>query len=181
MTKRLEELFNLDSVPDDHINNNPLPLNPEHNLNVIEAEQVMETADKIDRALPQVRGMEADDADFDDYARKAMETYDRLVDLGMNVDDRNAGTIFDVASKMMSNAITAKTAKLDKKLKMIDLQMKKAHLDLKIEQEETKKANADQGAKLGTGEVIESEGVIVSDRNSLLKEIMAHVREQKDK
>jgi hypothetical protein len=175
MTKRLEELFNLDSaVKAEDINPAPLPLEPDDE----QAGEVFQAADKIDKALPQVRGMEADDADFDDYARKAMETYDRLVDLGMNVDDRNAGAIFDVASKMMSAAITAKTAKLDKKLKMIDLQLKKANLDLKVKQLEKPADGAD--ARLGTGEVVETEGVIVTDRNSLLKEIIKQVS-NKDK
>lgn len=174
MTKKLEELFNLDTVEQEDINPAPLPVE----LDDEQAVQVLQTADKIDKALPQVRGMEADDADFDDYARKAMDTYDRLVDLGMNVDDRNAGAIFDVASKMMSAAITAKTAKLDKKLKMIDLQLKKANLDLKVKQLEKPAETGD--ARLGNGEVVETEGVIVTDRNSLLKEIIKQVS-NKDK
>ena len=49
--------------------------------------------------------------------------------LGMQVDSRFASEIFSVASNMLGHAITAKTAKLDKKLKMIDLQLKKARLD----------------------------------------------------
>jgi hypothetical protein len=48
------------------------------------------------------------------------------MDLGMNVDSRWASDIFGVASTMLGHAITAKTAKLNKKLKMVDLQLKKA-------------------------------------------------------
>ena len=47
----------------------------------------------------------------------------------MQVDSRFASDIFSVAPHMFGHAITAKTAKLDKKLKMIDLQLKKARLD----------------------------------------------------
>jgi vancomycin resistance protein YoaR len=62
-------------------------------------------------------------------AKKAVDSYDNLMDLGMNVDSRYASEIFSVASQMLGHAITAKTAKLNKKLKMIDLQLKKAKLD----------------------------------------------------
>jgi hypothetical protein len=51
------------------------------------------------------------------------------MDLGMQVDSRYASEIFAVAGAMLGHAITAKTAKLNKKLKMIDLQLKKARLD----------------------------------------------------
>ena len=51
------------------------------------------------------------------------------MDLGMQVDSRFASEIFSVASQMLGHAITAKTAKMNKKLKMIDLQLKKAKLD----------------------------------------------------
>jgi hypothetical protein len=173
---KLEELFNLE----------PTNINTEENIkeeyptyDVEDIQSALNIAEKIDKALPQVKGMDSDDKDFDEYARKAMDTYDRLVDLGMNVDDRNAGTIFAVASTMMTNAIAAKTAKLDKKLKMIDLQLKKANLDLKVQLEQDKKNAASSAAKVGDGNVIEADGIIVSDRNSLLKEIMAQVKENK--
>ena len=66
---------------------------------------------------------------MDAYAQKAMTAFQDLMDLGQNVEDRHAANVFDVASKMMTNAITAKTAKMDKKLKMVQLQLQKAKLD----------------------------------------------------
>lgn len=135
MTKKLEEFFNLDSA------------GPDRNDSVTEDQQLLPVAEivpmsdaltkikdqlsvaaKIDEALPQVKGLETEDRALDDYANQAMEQFARLMDLGFNVDDRNAGKIFEVASTMMNNAITAKTTKLDKKLKMIELQLKLARL-----------------------------------------------------
>jgi len=135
MTKKLEDFFNVD------------PVEPDRNDSVTEEQQVLPIAEivpmsdaltkikdqlsiaaKIDEALPQVKGLETEDRALDDYADQAMEQFARLMDLGFNVDDRNAGKIFEVASTMMNNAITAKTTKLDKKLKMIDLQLKLARL-----------------------------------------------------
>ena len=130
--QKLEDLFNMprsSEVPIDAIDSdesetandiqNNLPLLPES----------LVTLDKIEAALPAVRGLEASDQEMDDLASKASESFDDLMSLGMQVDSRYASEIFAVASSMLGHAITAKTAKLNKKLKMIDLQLKKAKLD----------------------------------------------------
>lgn len=129
MTKRLETFFNVESIDTtEDISDQPTELSlPAQETFSLVREQ-LSIAERIDEALPQVRGLDTEDRDLDDYASRAMESYDRLMDLGFNVDDRNAGKIFEVASTMMNNAITAKTAKLDKKLKMIELQLKAAKL-----------------------------------------------------
>ena len=81
------------------------------------------------------------------------------MDLGMNVDSRYSGRIFEVASSMLKNAIDAKSAKIDKKLKMIELQLKKQAQDLK------------NNLGDGEGSVVEGKAFIVSDRNSLLQKL----------
>jgi hypothetical protein len=67
---------------------------------------------------------------MDALASKAQESFDNLMDLGMQVDSRYASEIFNVASQMLGHAITAKNAKISKKLKIIELQLKKAKLDM---------------------------------------------------
>jgi hypothetical protein len=79
------------------------------------------------------------------------------MDLGMNVEARYSGRIFEVAGGMLKNAIDAKAAKIDKKLKMIELQLKKQKLD----QETTE----------NDGLSISGDGVIITDRNSLLEKL----------
>ena len=115
--------------------------------------------DKIDSALPAVRGLDATDTEMDELAGLATGSYKDLMDLGMQVDSRFASEIFSVASNMLGHAITAKTAKLDKKLKMIDLQLKKARLD----QQQADK-DPDPAAQQGTGHVL--------SRNDLLERIL---------
>ena len=66
----------------------------------------LDIADKIDSALPMVRDLETLDSDMDNYAGQAMNAFKDLMDLGQNVEDRHAAGVFDVASKMMTNAIT---------------------------------------------------------------------------
>jgi len=126
MTRKLEELFDLPATPacqDAQEGQSELPVPAETML------AIDERIDKIDAALPAVRGLESTDRDMDELADMAKASYQDLMDLGMQVDSRFASEIFGVASNMLGHAITAKTAKLDKKLKMIDLQLKKARLD----------------------------------------------------
>ena len=115
--------------------------------------------DKIYASLPQVQGLgELADSEFDALAQRATDAYDDLMDLGMNVEARYSGRIFEVAGGMLKNAIDAKAAKIDKKLKMIELQLKKAKLDQDAGQQD------DSVSVQGTG-------VIVTDRNSLLEKL----------
>ena len=122
------------------------------------------TIDKIDAALPAVRNLDASDEEMDALATKATDTFDNLMDLGFNVDSRYSAEIFAVASQMLGHALTAKTAKLNKKLKMIDLQLKKVKLD--------------QGREEETA-VETAHGQILS-RNDLLERLIGN-RDQKTK
>lgn len=113
--------------------------------------------DKIAAALPQVKGLgDVSDEEFDALAQRATDAFDDLMDLGMNVEARYSGRVFEVASTMLKNAIDAKAAKIDKKLKMVELQLKKQ----KIEQD-----------KVDTDADITGTGVIISDRNSLIEKL----------
>lgn len=152
MTRKLEELFDLpttepetDSVPAVNETRSALMA-------------IDETIDKIDAALPAVRGLDASDTEMDEIASKATKTFDDLMDLGMNVDSRFASEIFAVAGTMLGHALTAKTAKMNKKLKMIELQMKKMKLDRDLEGE-------DGPSETAQGQVL--------NRNDLLERLMA--------
>jgi hypothetical protein len=155
MTKRLEELFDLPPTSKEVDTSVPSIPDNREKLAVIN-----DAIDKIDAALPMVKGLEATDMEMDDLAKKATDSYDELMSLGMQVDSRFAAEIFSVASNMLGHAITAKTAKLDKKLKMIDLQMKKMRLD----QQQLDKDPEGAGAQQGQGHVL--------SRNELLERIL---------
>jgi hypothetical protein len=138
------------------------------NIPLIKAElaEIDATIDKIDAALPAVRDLGASDAELDDIAAKATATFEDLTDLGMNVDSRFAAELFAVAGTMLGHALTAKTTKLQKKLKVLDLQMKK----LKLDQDAEKTA--------GLYPVETAEGRVMT-RNDLL-EMLKTNRDQKD-
>ena len=114
--------------------------------------------DKIAAALPQVKGLgDISDGEFDELARRATDAYDDLMDLGMNVEARYSGRVFEVAATMLKNAIDAKSAKIDKKLKMVELQLKKQKLD--------QESNNDDSVD------VSGTGIIISDRNSLSEKL----------
>lgn len=125
MTRRLEELFDLPPSGCESETTEPDTVPATQ----IQLKEIDATIDKIDEALPAVRGLDASDQEMDELASKAQETFDNLMDLGFNVDSRYASEIFAVAGTMLGHALTAKTAKLNKKLKMVELQLKKARMD----------------------------------------------------
>lgn len=155
MTKKLEELLNLPPTDEPFVSPAEAPVETP----VINLEDRLEEFDKIASALPRVKGLgDMSDAELDALATKAEEAYDNLMDLGMNVEARYGARMFEVAAQMMNAAITAKTNKIDKKLKMVDLQLKKLAID-------KKHGNSDGG------DTVDGEGYIITDRNSILEKL----------
>jgi len=148
MTKKLEQLFEFDKLEESAEEE---PKTVEETRTAMAA--IDATIDKIDSALPAVRGLDASDQEMDELASKAQETFDDLMDLGMNIDSRYASEIFAVAGTMLGHALTAKTAKMNKKLKMIDLQMKKLKLDR--EQDTNPEVQTAHGQVLSRNDLLE--------------------------
>ena len=59
---------------------------------------------------------------------------------------------------MLKTSLDAKVAKLDKKLKMVELQLKKEKMDK-------------DGVGPGDGDIVNGAGYVVTDRNSLLEKL----------
>jgi hypothetical protein len=161
MTRRLEDLFDL--PPSGCDSESPVAMPEETRATIVEIDAAI---DKIDAAMPAVRDLDSSDRELDDIAAKATETFENLTDLGFNVDSRFAAELFAVASTMLGHALTAKTTKLQKKLKVLDLQMKKLKLDR-------------DAAKNNEAEPLETAHGRVMNRNDLL-EMLKTNRDQKD-
>ena len=126
-----------------------------------EIEQTLREFDKVNLALPTVEGLGfASDKEFDELAEKATKAYEDLMDLGMNVEMRYSSKIFETAAGMLKNAIEAKAAKIDKKLRIVDLQLKKQ----KLEFDKSGKGNDDSNTLNVTD-------YVVTDRNSLIEKL----------
>lgn len=155
MTKKLEELFDLATTEE-----TSSELEPVESAQEV-TQEALDNLEKIENALPQVRGLEMADMEMDQLADLAQSSYKDLMDLGMQVDSRYSSEIFNVAGTMLGHAITAKTAKVTKKLKMIELQLKKATLD----QKQAKKDEEVEVTPLGEGQAL--------DRNEILKVLLS--------
>jgi len=149
--KKLEELFDLASSEENELT---IPL-PETTREVTET--ALSNLEKIEAALPLVRDLEEADNELDVLAELATNSFKDLQDLGLQVEARFSSEIFSAAGTMLGHAITAKTAKINKKLKMLDLQLKKAQLDMKL----ASKNEEVEATPLGEGKSL--------DRNELLK------------
>ena len=168
MTKKLEDILNLPNVKEafqkvdakeaqrQDTNGKTIPKNVDPQT-AKALEKTYAEFDKIEKALPAVKGLgELSDLELDKLAGEAEESYKKLMDLGMNVDSRYSGRIFEVASTMLRNAIDAKSSKIDKKLKMVELQLKKHKID---------KDGKDDP------EPIEADGYVITNRNELMRKL----------
>ena len=148
MTKQLEEVFNLDSRSE---------LVQEANDSLVELlhdDNIPDTVkDKIDAALSQIRGL-TDDTEIDELIKTAKDSYKELMDAGNNMDPRFSGKLFECASTMLKNAIDLQIHKNDRKLRVVDMQIKKQRLDMQKEAQ--------------TGNTMPGQARVV-DRNELLK------------
>jgi len=171
MTKKLEEIFgnlpendpSVDS-PNTTAIDQALPANVQEEITTAQA--TIDMANRVDLALPTVTDMASAERELDGLAKTAQEQSERLMDLGFNVDDRNAGKIFEVAAQLLKTAVDAKTAKIEKKLKMVELQLRKARLD------------SDNKSDPGNT-VIDAEDAVVANRNDLVKAILNRVGHNK--
>lgn len=154
MTKKLEDLFNLEKKE----TGEPGLAEKISHEDVDSVEASYQAVQEITKSLPQIKELDTlDEKELDALASKAEQAYDDLMDLGMNVEVRYSGRIFEVAGSMLKNAIDAKSQKIDKKLKAVELQLKKLKID--------KDSNDDPN------DVINGQGYIIADRNELMKKL----------
>lgn len=160
MNTKLEDLFNLPKVQDCELEVTDSEPSVEPALTSLTSQEL----DKIDQALPAIRDLSASDREMDEISALAEKGYKDLMELGMQVEVRHAGEIFGVASNLLGHSLTARKAKIDKKLKMIDLQIRKMRMD---------QLNKPQGA-----EIVEIAQATVLDRNALINEILEKSNKQ---
>lgn len=154
MTKKLEDFLNLQELEED-----PTIEDNSESEDYIEYDENRDLAlvEKIDRALPSVSGLQSHDVDLDKIAARALTFFEDLSDRGMNMHDAHAGKVFEVASNLLRLVMEAKNSKAEKKLKMIELQLKKAKLD------------ADNLKNKKSDDEDEGKEIHIYDRNVLLR------------
>ena len=158
--EQIKEVFNID---DEFINDIEEPESEE-----IDSEEklheAMELADTLNKRLTTANDTDKHDAEMDEISELAVQGFKDLKDLGMDVEIRHAGEIFTSAAQFLKIGLDARNSKVDKKLKMLKLQLDKLRLDRSMPQEEAKSIDGN---------------VNLIDRNELLKTIK-EVRKEKD-
>jgi hypothetical protein len=159
MTKKLEDLLNMDESKE-IIKQAEKQEKDQTKHEIAHEESFRDIAefDKIASALPAVKGLGGKaDEELNDIADRALTAYEDLMDLGMNVESRYSGRVFEVAGGLLKTGLDAKVAKLNNKLKMVELQLRK------------EKQDKDGG--ISEDGMIAGEGYVVTDRNSLLEKL----------
>lgn len=157
MTKSLEETFNLPPIKEilkvEEVKVVEISETEDESTQIIKA---LSVAEKIDHALTKVDDLDNNDSEMDEIAKEALEAYAELKDLAMNMSDAHSGRMMEVAASMLKTSLDAKEAKINRKLKTIDLQLKKMRMD-----------------RLAGGNANDpvSEGGVEFDRNELLKHL----------
>lgn len=148
--KTLEDTFDLPSMDDDDTDENMYEI-----PSVADLSSALENAKDLEKQFKKMNHYDLHDDEMDQLAKMAIDAHQNLMDLGMNVEIRHAGEIFSSSSQMLKIAVDARNSKVDKKLKLLKLQLDK----MKIDNATAK----DGGAVDGTA--------IKLDRNELLKQL----------
>ena len=173
MTKKLEDLFNIGPVDDESetelvesdFDDDIVEVDAE--TEIMEITEAMEISNRINSALEEVRGMEEHDGEMDEIEQKALDNFDQLMSLGMNLTDMAAGPVFGSATQMLKVALEARDSKVTRKLNQVDMMIKKANLD-----------HRKDTAKAGETQQIQPN---VYDRNELLKMLGGSESQDSDK
>lgn len=183
--KKLNEVFDLPEDDDNEENNDDNNETSEEINNIeirkneyglYDYESLSPVLSKADEISNEIKKTATSDTEFDELSRRSIEVFETLVDIGQNIEDRHVADIFDVASKMMTNSISAKTHKMERKLKALNLEIQNRKVDIenrKLEQRIQERRERGDAAKPieGNSEQIEI------NRDELIKKLL----QQKDK
>lgn len=122
-----------------------------------EVAEALASAKEIESEFNKIDAYDQHDQEMDELADLAIQAHKDLQELGMNVEIRHAGEIFGSSSQMLKIAVDAKNLKVEKKLKLLRLQLDKMRID-----------RASSGGVNG----LAIEGTAVAlDRNEILKQL----------
>jgi len=148
MSKQFDKLEEVFELPDLDLVKDAAPTTDEVVAALEHAEEIGKEFDKIDH-------FDQHDSEMDELADLAKQAHKDMMELGMNVEVRHAGEIFSGASQMLKIAVDAKNLKVEKKLKLLRLQLDKQRID-----------------RMGGKDPNTVEGTAVTlDRNEILKQL----------
>ncbi len=172
MTKMIEHTLNLPSM-EDMIKSDEPTGEPEFEYddeaNEAELQSAVALAEQADRFLA-VQDGDGHAQAMDEIHKETLKTARDLVDLGFNVDQRSAATIFEKATMMYKAATDAKNSKRDMQLKAQKLMLDARKLEL-----EERKLQHEMGDV-----PVDAEATIVEDRNELIRRMREELKQSKE-
>jgi RNase P/RNase MRP subunit p29 len=125
--KTLEDTFDLD--PASSIETDDAVVETEEAPTDDDIKEAMAQAKDLEQQFIKMDGYDVHDKEMDELANLAVNAHKDLQDLGMNVEIKHAGEIFSSSSQMLKIAVDAKNNKVEKKLKLLKLQLDKLKID----------------------------------------------------
>lgn len=122
----------------------------------------LSSMEKVELALEKVGELDEMDEELDSISTEALQSYSELFERAGTFADSHAGKIYEVSAQLLKIALDAKDSKLDRKLRTIEMQLKKA----KLESDSKKNQGDDDGDKgLTEGQVMDALAEIKSSIN----------------
>ena len=169
MTKMIEHVLGLPSMEDILRSTEPTVEQDDYEeQNEKELEAILAITEKAEKGLEIIDSGQTDhNNSMDEIHKKTLKHADELMELGYNVDQRSAATIFEKANMLYKTALDAKDSKRKAQLNTMKLLLDQKKLEL-----EEKRLNNE----MGSGPII-GDAIIVDDRNALIK-LMREKREK---
>ena len=159
MTKRIEEVLDLPSLESVLGEDS---LSPEDQERIDQITKALEANDiDIDKHLMDPDGTREHAAEMDEVAAAAMNAHKDAIDMAFNMEPKNAGSIMEPAARFLELSMKAMQAKLDARMKGMEMKMKREKLDHEL------RKNQEEGVVDGETPITESGRL--ADRNQLLK------------
>ena len=112
-------------------------------VDIEETKQMMNEFEEFDKKLKRIDEVDDDD-DLEAMKKEAMDHFSNLMSLGESVEPRFSAGIFDAASKLFGHALTAKTTKIDRKLRAKDIEIKMRRLEMQERQADKNTIDGDE-------------------------------------
>jgi hypothetical protein len=137
----------------------------EETLNLPSMEDLLKSLEEDNEPLQKIENeqdiIENHDNEMNDIMKKAMTSYESLMDLGFNAETRVAGEIFGAAVNMLKLSTDASRSKMEQKFKKIKLELEAKKIDYVVGKDNKSIENNQYQGK----------DVIIMNRNDLLKSI----------
>ncbi len=133
--------------------------NTEDDMSPEEIKAALAEAKGLKQQLNQIPDILDKENEIDNISNDAAKYFEDIMDKAFNTEDRFASELFNAANSLLKTALDGKSAIVNAKLKLLDLELKKRKMENDF-------ANSGGGPQART---VNGQEVIVADRNSLLR------------